>query len=283
MHGMLKGYQMSRSGQEHGFADSTNKGQPAQDLPDLSLFDFIRLNSDGGISEYLSAFADPDSGGGYGDYDGGDFGDVGNFIQTDARVESSRNGPFNGIRGNVPTPSGQYDGEYNGEQYDSGSGNYANGNYANGNVENGNAVTPYSENSNYGENSDGYVPWKDDTKPSRCSALVKFIPASTAVNADGSSTTIPGDLFVGHSTWEDYREMSRIWKVYDMPFCGVKAKEISFSSYPGCVSSTDDWYLTQPTRLMVTETSLNASWGGGRKERKAFVEGNKHHVSSNLI
>jgi len=49
--------------------------------------------------------------------------------------------------------------------------------------------------------------------------------------------------------------MTRIWKAYDFPLRGVAAKKISFSSYPGCVSSTDDYYLMD-SGLAVTETTL---------------------------
>ncbi|CAK0894687.1 unnamed protein product [Prorocentrum cordatum] len=63
------------------------------------------------------------------------------------------------------------------------------------------------------------------------------------------------ELYLGHTTWEAYSEMTRIWKVYDFPLKGVAARKISFSSYPGCVSSTDDYYLMD-SGLAVTETTL---------------------------
>jgi len=84
----------------------------------------------------------------------------------------------------------------------------------------------------------------------RCSALVKYI-----TGAGGE------ELFVGHATWEGYSEMVRSWKYYDMDFCDVKAKTVSFSGYPGVVSSTDDYYITYPTHLAVTETTLSNSNG----------------------
>mmetsp|Transcript_16983 Transcript_16983/g.59396 ORF Transcript_16983/g.59396 Transcript_16983/m.59396 type:complete len:634 (+) Transcript_16983:61-1962(+) len=64
------------------------------------------------------------------------------------------------------------------------------------------------------------------------------------------------DLFFGHTTWESFSEMTRIWKSYDFPLQGVAAKKISFSSYPGCISSTDDYYLMD-SGLAITETTLN--------------------------
>jgi len=64
------------------------------------------------------------------------------------------------------------------------------------------------------------------------------------------------ELFFGHTTWEPFSEMTRIWKVYDFPLQNVAAKKISFSSYPGCISSTDDYYLMD-SGLAITETTLN--------------------------
>jgi len=70
--------------------------------------------------------------------------------------------------------------------------------------------------------------------------------------ADGNS-----ELYFGHTTWESFSEMTRIWKVYDFPLQGITgAKKISFSSYPGCISSTDDYYLMD-SGLAITETTLS--------------------------
>jgi len=69
--------------------------------------------------------------------------------------------------------------------------------------------------------------------------------------ADGNS-----ELYFGHTTWESFSEMTRIWKVYDFPLKGSVSKKISFSSYPGCISSTDDYYLMD-NGLAVTETTLS--------------------------
>jgi len=71
--------------------------------------------------------------------------------------------------------------------------------------------------------------------------------------ADGNS-----ELYFGHTTWESFSEMTRIWKVYDFPLKDVAAKKISFSSYPGCISSTDDYYLMD-SGLAITETTLSIS------------------------
>lgn len=64
------------------------------------------------------------------------------------------------------------------------------------------------------------------------------------------------ELYFGHTTWESFSEMTRFWKVYDFPVQGAAARKISFSSYPACVSSTDDYYLTD-SGLAITETTLS--------------------------
>jgi len=65
-----------------------------------------------------------------------------------------------------------------------------------------------------------------------CSALVR-------ASDDGS------DVFMGHTTWDDYSRMTRIFKYYKFPLKGADtmATHIGFSSYPGLVSSTDDFYI----------------------------------------
>lgn len=76
-----------------------------------------------------------------------------------------------------------------------------------------------------------------------CTGLVRLAPQNN-------------ELFLAHTTWEPFSEMTRIWKVYDFPLKDTAARKISFSSYPGCVSSTDDYYLID-TGLAITETTLN--------------------------
>jgi len=64
------------------------------------------------------------------------------------------------------------------------------------------------------------------------------------------------ELYFGHTTWEPFSEMTRVWKLYDFPLKDTTARKISFSSYPGCISSTDDYYLMD-SGLAITETTLN--------------------------
>lgn len=77
----------------------------------------------------------------------------------------------------------------------------------------------------------------------RCSALVRL----TANNKD---------LMVGHATFSDYSEMTRIFKYYDLPLGANVVRRMGFSSYPGVAGSTDDYYLLD-SGLVVTETTIS--------------------------
>mmetsp|Transcript_41880 Transcript_41880/g.66527 ORF Transcript_41880/g.66527 Transcript_41880/m.66527 type:complete len:658 (+) Transcript_41880:72-2045(+) len=65
------------------------------------------------------------------------------------------------------------------------------------------------------------------------------------------------DLFMGHTTWDDYSKMTRIFKYYNFPFDGAAtmATKIGFSSYPGTISSTDNFYAMS-SGLAVMDTSI---------------------------
>eukprot|EP00931_Biecheleriopsis_adriatica_P105978 TRINITY_DN80495_c0_g1_i1.p1 TRINITY_DN80495_c0_g1~~TRINITY_DN80495_c0_g1_i1.p1 ORF type:complete len:662 (-),score=161.32 TRINITY_DN80495_c0_g1_i1:24-1721(-) len=78
----------------------------------------------------------------------------------------------------------------------------------------------------------------------RCSALVRL--------AEGDR-----DLLMGHTTWDDYSKMTRIFKFYNfsMPAAETSATRIAFSSYPGAVTSTDDFYVMS-SGITTMETSL---------------------------
>jgi hypothetical protein len=83
--------------------------------------------------------------------------------------------------------------------------------------------------------------WDRLMRHGRCSCLIKILPDYD-------------DVFVGHATWADYSELIRIWKTYNLPLSNVASKQVSFSSYAGMISSTDDWYITDQ-QLLVTETT----------------------------
>ncbi len=87
--------------------------------------------------------------------------------------------------------------------------------------------------------------WDILQRHSRCSALIKVLPDFS-------------DIYVGHTTWADYSELLRIWKTYNFQLKdpAVVAKKISFSSYAGMISSTDDWYITD-AGLLILETTTN--------------------------
>jgi len=77
-----------------------------------------------------------------------------------------------------------------------------------------------------------------------CSALVRVAPEQK-------------DLFSGHTTWSDYGKMTRIFKYYHfkLPDAGTAATHIGFSSYPGCVSSTDNFFMLN-SGLVTMDTTL---------------------------
>lgn len=79
--------------------------------------------------------------------------------------------------------------------------------------------------------------WLKKLTDTHCSALVKLVK-----DEDGNIE----DLFVSHTTWDDYSEMIRIFKVYDFKFYNnneLRAVHQTFSSYAGTLSSTDDFYV----------------------------------------
>lgn len=53
--------------------------------------------------------------------------------------------------------------------------------------------------------------------------------------------------------------MLRFYKLYDFEFLGdnlaLPSNQVSFSSYPGCISSTDDWFIID-NQFVVMETTL---------------------------
>eukprot|EP00762_Andalucia_godoyi_P001362 ANDGO_04944.mRNA.1 Phospholipase B-like protein B len=79
---------------------------------------------------------------------------------------------------------------------------------------------------------------------SHCSAIV-------AVTPDFSQ------MLAGHTTWFTYSAMMRIWKTMEFNFMNplVKSRVMQFSSYPGTVSSNDDYLQMADTKMVVLETS----------------------------
>ncbi|KAL5516233.1 hypothetical protein EMCRGX_G001516 [Ephydatia muelleri] len=83
-----------------------------------------------------------------------------------------------------------------------------------------------------------------------CSALIKALPGYE-------------DVFMAHSTWFEYVSMNRIYKHYAFRLADQNAatKVMSFSSYPGYLSSTDDFYIMDSKLVMLETTNsiLNSS------------------------
>eukprot|EP00435_Cladocopium_sp_Y103_P000576 s1152_g1.t1 len=99
--------------------------------------------------------------------------------------------------------------------------------------------------------SKGWIPLEVDrdeklrlAKRGHCSAMVRLAPSN-------------GELLVGHTTWSDYSKMTRVFKYYNfhLPLSFQSSHLIGFSSYPGCVSSTDDFYMLD-SGLTVMDTTL---------------------------
>ncbi|XP_051523304.1 phospholipase B-like 1 [Myxocyprinus asiaticus] len=78
-----------------------------------------------------------------------------------------------------------------------------------------------------------------------CSALIKMLPGYE-------------NLLLGHSSWYTYAASMRIYKHWDFSLKNKHnaSSRLSFSSYPGILSSLDDFYLLG-TGLFVTQTTNN--------------------------
>lgn len=64
------------------------------------------------------------------------------------------------------------------------------------------------------------------------------------------------DILFGHTTWSDYSFMVRMFKTFNFAFQNpsVVAHQVIMSAYPGVLTSTDDFYITD-SKLFVTETT----------------------------
>ena len=103
----------------------------------------------------------------------------------------------------------------------------------------------------YFGSSDSEQAWLNLMMKSHCSAVIKLI------YDDYDEGTLK-DIMVGHTTWDSYSEMQRVYKVYKFSFTLLEQQEnptISFSSYAGTLTSTDDFYVLN-SGLVVLETTL---------------------------
>lgn len=81
-------------------------------------------------------------------------------------------------------------------------------------------------------------------KSLKCSALIRILPNAS-------------DVVFGHTTWDQYSAMNRIFKHYNLPVASRVAPrqiKMSLSSSPGYLSSVDDYYLLD-SGLSVMETT----------------------------
>eukprot|EP00048_Salpingoeca_helianthica_P007766 m.114714 g.114714 ORF g.114714 m.114714 type:complete len:459 (-) comp14430_c1_seq2:72-1448(-) len=80
-------------------------------------------------------------------------------------------------------------------------------------------------------------------RTTHCSGLVRRSPE--------------GDVFFGHTTWNMYTGMVRIFKSYALPLAApqTRAVTITFSSYPGALYSGDDFLQMRESGLAVIETT----------------------------
>ena len=91
---------------------------------------------------------------------------------------------------------------------------------------------------------DPELAWREIIRQSRCSALIYLNNINNTY-----------DVFSGHVTWADYSETYRIYKYFKIDISNINY-EASFSSYPGFLSSTDDFIINKH-KIMTTETTLS--------------------------
>ena len=105
--------------------------------------------------------------------------------------------------------------------------------------------------------SDFRFPEYEMAEQTKCSALVKLTK---------------NDLIVSHNTWTAYGEMLRIYKTIEFEHVrhvSFANKRFSMASYPGYLSSTDDWVSLGDTQLLVTETTNECI---DKKRLREFVQ-----------
>lgn len=80
------------------------------------------------------------------------------------------------------------------------------------------------------------------TVRNRCNVLFK-------INDDNK-------ILMSHSTMDSYISLQRIFKYLQIGPSNSPSTRISYSSYPGCISSTDDFFIING-HMVVTETTLD--------------------------
>jgi hypothetical protein len=80
-------------------------------------------------------------------------------------------------------------------------------------------------------------------KNGHCSAFIKLTPDMS-------------EIYMGHSSWFTYSAMLRIYKTYAFALgnSASKTSRMSFSSYPGMLSSLDDFYQMDDSKLVMIQS-----------------------------
>ncbi|XP_074636174.1 putative phospholipase B-like 2 [Acropora palmata] len=86
-----------------------------------------------------------------------------------------------------------------------------------------------------------------------CSALIKLLPSNQ-------------DLYISQVTWNSYSSLLRVFKLIDTPFTVngnkgniIPGRKQSFSSYPGTLTSGDDFYMLSSGMVSQETTIGNAN------------------------
>jgi hypothetical protein len=100
--------------------------------------------------------------------------------------------------------------------------------------------------------------WAKRSSRGRCTAAI--VASQACLNGGGADSKC--DVFSTHATWGHYGEALRVYKTVDWAGVGKALgsgpSHLSYSSYPGMVSSTDDW-LVLGSGILVTETTIGAA------------------------
>lgn len=86
--------------------------------------------------------------------------------------------------------------------------------------------------------------WRKLITRSRCSSLVRW-------------TSDHSELFHGHTTWSTWAYLTRTYKLYELNLENTPGVTIHFASYPGVLTSFDDFFQVGETLLSISETTMS--------------------------
>ena len=89
--------------------------------------------------------------------------------------------------------------------------------------------------------------------------IIEFTSLHTHCSAMVKVANDFSDIWFGHNTWTAYGLMIRTFKEYKFVTNShkEKSKVVVFSSYPGCLSSVDDFYYTDSNLVVMETTNSN--------------------------